>query len=142
MREVHVLVKSEPGHSLNNFLEKRPSLQNKLWDTLIRTRFVTVISFADTEKAFLQILIRENERVTLKFQWIKNLTSNTIQILHFTRLVLGLNHSPFRTLQTRMLKIHFETYEIMYLELIRKIIDNMNVHDLMTGGKAGRELRK
>ena len=30
----------------------------------------------------------------------------------------------------------------MHLEIIRKIIDNMYVHDLMTGVKAGRELRK
>ena len=30
----------------------------------------------------------------------------------------------------------------MYLEIIRKIIDNMYVHDLMTRVKAGRELRK
>ena len=31
--------KSESGYSLNDSLEKGPSLQNKLWDILIRTRF-------------------------------------------------------------------------------------------------------
>ena len=30
---------SESGYSLNDCLEKGPSLQNKLWDILIRTRF-------------------------------------------------------------------------------------------------------
>ena len=73
-------------------LEKRSSLQNNLWDTLIRTRFETPILFADIEKAFLQILIKEKEAASLKFQWIENLANNTIQILHFTRQVLGLNH--------------------------------------------------
>ena len=84
---------SRSNQSLGILLpEKRPSLQNKLWDTLIRTRFETPILFADIEKAFLQILIKEKEATSLKFQWIENLTNNAIQILHFTRQVLGLNH--------------------------------------------------
>ena len=36
-------VKSESGYSLNDSLEKGPSLQNKLWDILIRTRFRPMI---------------------------------------------------------------------------------------------------
>ena len=40
--------------------------------------------------------------------------------------------SPF-TLE-EILKTHFERYEIMYLELIRKIRVDMYVDDLVTGG--------
>ena len=35
--------KSESGYSLNDYLEKGQSLQNKLWDILIKTRFRLVI---------------------------------------------------------------------------------------------------
>ena len=114
-----VSAKSEPGYSLNDCLEKGSSLQNKLWDILIRTRFRPVILCADIEKAFLQIRIKEKERESLKFHWIENLSNNTIQILCFTRLVFGLNQSPFILEGT--LKTHFERYESMYLELIRYV---------------------
>ena len=115
--------KSGSGYSLNDLLEKGPSLPNKFWDSLIRTRFRPVILCADIEKAFLQILIKEKERESLKFHWIQNLTNNTIQNLRFTRLVFGLNQSPFILEET--LKTHFQRYESMYLELIRKIRDDM-----------------
>ena len=62
LRVVYISAKSESGYSLNGCLEKGPSLQNKLWDILIRTKFRPVILYADIEKAFLQIRIRENER--------------------------------------------------------------------------------
>ena len=54
--------KSESGYSLNDCLEKGPSLQKKLWDILIRTKFRPVILCADIEKLFLQIRIKEKER--------------------------------------------------------------------------------
>ena len=126
--------KSEPGYSLNDCLEKGPSLQNKLWDILIRTRFRSVVLCAGIEKAFLQICIKEKEREPLKFHWVETLTNNTIQILRFTRLVFGLNQSPLILEGT--LKTHFERYENMYLELIRKIRDDMYVDDLVTGGES------
>ena len=99
-----------------------------------------MILCADIEKAFLQIHIKEKERESLKFHWIENLTNNTIQILRFTRLVFGLNQSPFILEGT--LKTHFERYESMYLELIRKIRDDMYVDDLVTGGESLQEVEK
>ena len=49
--------KSETEFSLNDCLEKGPSLQNKLWHVLVKSRFHPVILCADIEKAFLKILI-------------------------------------------------------------------------------------
>ena len=132
--------KSESGYSLNDCLKKGSSLQNKLWDILIRTRFRPVILCADIEKAFLQIRIKEKERKSLKFHWVENLKYKTIQILRFTRLVFGLNQSPFILEGT--LKTHFERYESMYLELIRKIRDDMHVDDLVTGEESLQEVEK
>ena len=98
MRVVYgALTKSQSGYSLNDCLEKRPSLQNELWDIMIRTRFRPVIFCADIEKTFLQIRIKEKEREreSIDFYWAENLTNSTIQILRFTRPVFGLNQSPF-----------------------------------------------
>ena len=50
--------KSKSRNSLEDCLEKGSSLQNKLWDILIRIRFRPVILCADIEKAFLQIRIK------------------------------------------------------------------------------------
>ena len=86
--------------------EKGPSLQNKLWDILNRTRFRPVILCADIEKAFHQMRIKEKERESLKFNWIENLTNNTIQVICFTRLAFGLNQSAFVLEGT--LKTHFQ----------------------------------
>ena len=132
--------KSDSGYSLNDCLEKRPSLQNKLWDILMRTRFRSVVLCADIEKTFLQIRIKDKTRESLKFHWVDNITNNTIQILRFTRLVFGLNQSPFILEGT--LKTHFEKYENMYLELIRKIRDDMYVDDLVTGEERLQEVEK
>ena len=136
----NVSAKSESGYSLNDCLEKGSSLQNKLWDILIRTRFRPVILCAGIEKAFLQIRIKEKERESLKFHWIENLRNNTIQILRFTKLVFGLNQSIFILEGT--LKTHFERYENMYLELIRRIRDDMYVDDLVTGVESLQEVEE
>ena len=99
-----------------------------------------MILCADIEKAFLQIRIKEKERESLKFHWIENLTNNTIQFLRFTRLIFGLNQSLFILEGT--LKAHFERYESIYLELIRKIRDDMYVDDLVTGRESLQEVEK
>ena len=106
----------------------------------MRTRFRSVVLCADIEKTFLQIRIKDKTRESLKFHWVDNITNNTIQILRFTRLVFGLNQSPFILEGT--LKTHFEKYENMYLELIRKIRDDMYVDDLVTGGERLQEVEK
>ena len=132
--------KSGSGYSLNDCLEKGSPLQNELGDILIRTRFEPVILCADIEKVFLQIRVIKNEREFLKFNWAENLTNNRIQILRFIRLVFGLNQSPLILEGT--LKRHFERYESMCLELIRKIRDDIYVNDLVTGGESLQEVEK
>ena len=55
---------------LNDCLETGSSLQNLLWDILVRTRLRPVLLCGDIEKAFLQIRIRENDGDALRFHWI------------------------------------------------------------------------
>ena len=71
--------------SLNECLEKAPPLQNILWNILGR----------NIQKAFPRVRIRESDRDTLRFHWIKNQDINQIDILRFTRLVFGLTQPPF-----------------------------------------------
>ena len=73
------------------------------------------------------------------FHRVENLTNNAIQILCFAMLVFGLNQSVF--ILERTLKTH-ERYKSMYLELIRKIRDDMYVDDLVTGGESLQEIEK
>ena len=67
--------------SLNECLETGLSLQNLLWDILVRTRLRSVLLSWDIEKAFLQIQIRENDRDALRFHWIQNRDPTNIVIL-------------------------------------------------------------
>ena len=53
--------------SVNDCVETGPSLQNVLWDILVRTRLRPVLLCGDIEKAFLYIRIRENDRDALRF---------------------------------------------------------------------------
>ena len=111
-------VKSESGFSLNDCLEKGPPLQNKSWYILFRTRFRPVVICGDIEKAFFYIRIRENERDCLRFHWSEKANYDIIKIYQFTRLVFGLNQSPFILEDTT--KIHFEIYIGMFCELIQR----------------------
>ena len=74
------------------------------------------------------------------FHWIKDLTNNSIQILRFTGPNIGLNQSPF--ILEKTLNTHFKRFQNMYLELIKKIRDDMYVDDLVTGGESLREVEK
>ena len=82
-------------------------------------------------KAFWQIRIREPERHSLKFHWIKNLDPNIVEINRFTRLVFGLTQSSF-ILGT--LKQHFQNYMNEYRIVVQKIQRDMYVDDLGSGG--------
>ena len=91
-------------------MEKGPSLQNKvrdvLWDVLVRSRFHPVILYADIEKAFLQICIRESERDSYRFHWVEATNNDKIEIYRFARMVFGLMQSPF--ILELILDIHFD----------------------------------
>ena len=48
--------------SLNDCLETGPSLQNPLWNVMVRNRFKRIALSADLKKAFVQVLIRADDR--------------------------------------------------------------------------------
>ena len=96
LRLVYVSAKaSKSPVSLDECVETGPNLQNSLYDILVRFRMRPIILCGDIQKAFWQIRIRELQRNSLRFHWIKNLDPNIVEINRFTRLVFGLTLSPF-----------------------------------------------
>lgn len=81
--------------SLNECLNPGPPLQNQLWNVLVRARFHPVAIAGDIKQAFLQVRIREEDRDALRFHWLKDLNSQTVETLRFTRALFGLTCSPF-----------------------------------------------
>ena len=71
---------SSNSASLNDCLETGSSLQNLLWNILVRTRLRPVLLYGDIEKPFLQVRIRENGRDALRFHWIQNRDPTNIEI--------------------------------------------------------------
>ena len=103
---------SKSNVSLNECLEIGPPLQNSLYGISVRSRMRPIILCGDIQKSLWQIRIRELERNSLRFRWIKNLDPNIVEINRFIRLVFGLTQSPFILEGTR--KQPFENY--MYAE--------------------------
>ena len=79
---------NEKSPSLNDCLETGPSLQNLLWDVLVRNRLKPIALAGDLKQAFLQVRIRTEDRDDLRFHWFKDTT--TFEVLRFTRALFGL----------------------------------------------------
>ena len=58
---------NERSPSLNECLETGPSLQNLLWDVLVRNQFHHVAILGDIKQAFLQVRIEESDRDAMRF---------------------------------------------------------------------------
>ena len=130
---------SSKNKSFNGCLETEPPLQNLIWGILTRSRFRTILLCRDIEKVFLQICIQESERDVLRFHWVDSLESKIIEILRFIRLAFGLTQFSFTFEGT--LKKYFENYMDSF-EKLTKIIENIYVDDLVTGGNNLKEVKE
>ena len=122
--------------SLNDCLHPGPSLQNQLWDILVKSRFNPVLLTGDLKKAFLQIRIKQEERDSLRFHW-KEPDCDGIKVYRFTRALFGLTSSPF--LLAGVLNQHLDAWEDRYPELVKELREGLYVDDLMTGGVTVKE---
>ena len=82
---------NEKSPSLNDCLETGPPPQNLMWSVLVRNRFKPVALAGDMKQAFLQIRIREEDRDSLRFHWIKSKDPSQVQVYRFTRALFGVN---------------------------------------------------
>ena len=119
--------------SLNECLETGPSLQNLLWNVLIRNRFSPIALCGDIKKAFLQVHIKEEDRDALRFHWIKNKDPNQIETYRFTRALFGLGQSPFILGGT--IKNHLDESKNEHPTEVEEIEKGMYVDDIISGGE-------
>ena len=122
---------SKESPSLNDCLEVGPPLQNKLWSVLVRGRFHPVCLSRDLRKAFLQVRISSDDRDVLRFHWLKDINTDEIQTLRFTRALFGLTSSPF--LLGGVIQQHLESWHPKHPAVVDEIDKSLYVDDLVSG---------
>ena len=119
--------------SVNDCLERDPTIPNLLWSLLIRTRFKPIALCGN-----LQIWIKKRDRHALRFHWVWKEDPKQIEVLRFTRLGFGLVQSPF-ILQGAMSE-HLLSYTKKYSAEVAEIRDDLYVDDLITGSENFEQL--
>ena len=84
---------------LNDCLYTGPNLIQNLSSILIKFRKHKVAFVTDIEKAFLQIVLHQNDRDATRFLWLKDINKSfdddNIQTFRFRRVLFGAAPSPF-----------------------------------------------
>eukprot|EP00794_Sanderia_malayensis_P007573 gene7573-biopygen6100 len=122
---------SDVSPSLNDCLEPGQPLQNLLWSVLVRNRLKPVALCGDLKQAFLQVRIREEDRDSLRFHWLKNQDPTQIEVLRFTRALFGLVQSPF--LLGATIEEHLKRCEGKYPTEVEEIRSSLYVDDIISG---------
>ena len=81
--------------SLNDSLYKGPNLMTILTGVLNRFRMFAVGLAADLQKAFLQIMLRKEDRDFTRFLWWTDSAQEKLRVFRFKRVVWGVASSPF-----------------------------------------------
>ena len=119
------------------------TLQNKLCDVLVRSRFHPVILCTALGKSFYKFVFERAKEIVLDFIWLKHclklLMNDKVEIYRFARLVFGLIQSTFILKGT--LDVHFDNYRQQFREVVEKVRD-MYVDDLVTWGESINEVKK
>ena len=111
------------------------SLNPLLLDILRRFRVCEVAVTADIEKAFLNIEIDPGHRDFLRFLWVDDVhkESPEIKSLRFTRVVFGVNVSPFILNVT--IRHHVNTCMLNDNALALELLKSLYVDDFVSGAK-------
>ena len=99
---------------------------------MVRARFHPVVIAGDIKQAFLQVRILEDDSGVLRFHWLKDLNSQTVEALRFTRALFGLTYSPF--LLGGVVQHILERCREKYPQIVREIEKSLYVDDLISGG--------
>ncbi|XP_073231804.1 uncharacterized protein [Porites lutea] len=121
--------------SLNDCLHVGPSLNSLLLDILLRFRVHEVAVTAAIEKAFLNIEIDPGHRDLLRFLWVDDVhkESPEIKLLRFTRVVFGVNASPF--ILNATIRHHVNTCMLHDNALALELLKSLYVDDFVSGAK-------
>ena len=125
---------------MNECLERGPSLQNLLWNVVVRNRIKPIALAGDIKKVFLQVRIREEEKDALRYHWIKDVQTEEVETLRFCRALFGLTQSPF--LLGGTIEQHLASYENQARELTEEMRRSLYVDDLISGSYNSNEVRQ
>ena len=125
--------KATGGLSLNQCLHTGPSFNQKILDILLRFRSYPVALMADIEKAFLMVSVTEDDRNSLRFLWVDDITKSepVIQTYRFSRVVFGVSSSPF--LLNATIDYHLKQFSSTHPDLVKLIRQSIYVDDMVTG---------
>ena len=128
--------KGKNGVSLNNCLLPGPQGVNDLVKILINFRWRKVAVSGDVRRMYLAISIREEDRDFLRFLWRSN-PNGEIEEWRFKKVAFGIADSSFTSQQ--VLKLHAEKYKEKYPEIVRSIIEDRWVDDLLNSVDSEQE---
>ncbi|GFQ95318.1 reverse transcriptase domain-containing protein [Trichonephila clavata] len=116
--------------SLNDNLKTGPNLNPNPLILLLKFREFRIGLVSDVEKAFLQIVLAEEDRDCQRFLWSDNFPPNNLKIYRNKTVTFGVK-SPF--LLTATIKHHIKNYEISQPLAYEILNEYLYVDDLITG---------
>ena len=121
------------GPSLNDCLYTGPSFGQSIFDILLRFRFHRVALAGDIEKAFLMVSVQEKDRDSLRFLWTRDVKGEVpdVVVLRFTRVVFGVNSSPF--LLNATIDRHMRRYQEIDPLFVDKFLSSIYIDDVSLG---------
>ncbi|XP_015750818.1 PREDICTED: uncharacterized protein LOC107330770 [Acropora digitifera] len=104
---------------------------------MARFRAHKVALTADIEKAFLNVAIAPEHRDYLQFLWVDDILTDNPQlvIMRFTRVVFGVNSSPF--LLNGTIRHHLNSYVDKDPEFVEEVVRSLHVDDLASSKPHG-----
>ncbi|XP_066600775.1 uncharacterized protein [Prorops nasuta] len=127
--------KTDKGISLNDVLLTRPTIQDKLFEHILRIRFHKYIVTADIEKMYKQILIDPRDR---RYQRILWLHQNKVETFELNTVTFGISSAPFLAIRTLKQLADDEGHKFPFAaEILRR---DLYVDDLLTGADSIDEI--
>ena len=127
------------GPSLNDCLYAGPSLTPLIFDILLRFCLQSIGITSDIEKAFLNVSIAPDDRDFLWFLWIDDITKDNPEIVirRFTRVVFGVNSSPF--LLNGTISHHINSYKDIDPDFVEEVLKSLYVDDFTSSASSVSE---
>lgn len=128
--------KARGCQSLNDALETGPHLNPELLKTVINFRCHAIALTADIEKAFLQIVVKQEDRDALRFLWYaqpptEDSKGAETEVWRMTRVPFGSTSSPFMLAAT--VKHHLANVSEDLSETAMVLNECLYVDDLIAG---------
>ncbi|GFY63025.1 uncharacterized protein TNIN_206021 [Trichonephila inaurata madagascariensis] len=117
--------------SLNDNLKAGPNLNPNILILLLKFRKFRIGLISDVEKAFLQIVLAEEDRDCQRFLWADDFPPNNLKIYRNKTVTFGVKSSPFLLVAT--IKHHIKNYEISHPLAYKVLNEYLYVDDLITG---------